>query len=1194
MNDFFGLRLEDFLPAYPDFKIGDGARMGFKNPKESIFKPYGEETPETVFTHKREFYSLPLDESKPDGPGIPLMAQHNVARFISPRTLNDELLLFHGLGSGKCVHPTTRIYLGDDTTDIESVWRNNPLAISYEKGGEWKTLSRKIFTRCISPCGDITTRRITRLYRQLVDEILYTVILQNGSEICCTGIHKLYTGKGNWKPANQISIGDVVYREKSGKIQATTVDFITERRYVGYVYDLEVEEVHNYFANGIVTHNTCSAVTIAELARSTNPFLKKTLVLVKGGSIKRNFINELAMKCTKGTFIPDNYENLTRGERVLRMNRLVNQYYEIHTFETFAKNIVYKSSDAFLRREYSDRVILIDEAHNIRPQPVRKAGEFDLYTSIHRFLHVIENRKIALLTGTPMRDKPSECASIMNLILPLDKQLVGGNEFMSRYFTESGATNEFRKIIRGRVSYLRSMESNVLRKFEGATIGDMKHIRVYGSGMSEFQNSAYLRAVREDTGDRKINIGELENIDGEDESKTQGLYDKSRQAALFVFPDGSYGMAGFQKYMKPVGQTGHIIGDELRNILTDNRKATPSQIVENIRKYSCVYAETISQILAHPEENTFVYNKYVEGSGGLLFAELLSLVGFSRSRGHREESETDSRKPRYAIITGTTASDTETDRIIDLYNDADNRYGKHIQVIIGSQVIGEGRSLKNVRQEHIQTPHWNNSETEQAIARGVRAFSQEDLEPSERYSKIFRHASLPKGGIFNISYVMYKISEDKDIQIKRVERAMKEESFDCELNRKRNQLATDRDGSRECDYMQCEYKCSNYTGELDPIDDTYNLYYADEMIGKIETIVKQMFRRQFSYDLTELVLSFGGTHPLVVIRALKRMIDRSVPVINRYGFRCYLREDKNLYFLVDEITAPSQFCLGYYAEHPNIKKNTDFTELIRALQIRYSTDKIDIIRRFATLNEREKSNIVKIIDNLPFYLKREFIEGAILKTEMGFVENSELRRRIIDYYQPYIKRLPDKIVHTYTDDESGKYRCMIKEDGKYLWKDCGDDVEREIEAVENEKKQDLRGNNPYRVYGIIDAKQQFKIMEVKPEDDVQGGDKRKKLRGAVCTAIVPKEKIVNTIGRINSIDGKVEIPAAKPIDKTRQQMIDYISGNENLHFTATELRAMNKAQLESIYYWSTSGDKKTMCNLIQNWFTQRGYIMYEN
>jgi DNA polymerase-3 subunit alpha len=74
---------------------------------------------------------------------------------------------------------------------------------------------------------------------------------------------------------------------------------------------------------------------------------------------------------------------------------------------------------------------VLDEVHNLRPKKQKKEG-IDLrlvYNEIHKMCMLTRNRKIIAMTGTPMRDRPEEISSILNLILPIDSQFEGEEEF---------------------------------------------------------------------------------------------------------------------------------------------------------------------------------------------------------------------------------------------------------------------------------------------------------------------------------------------------------------------------------------------------------------------------------------------------------------------------------------------------------------------------------------------------------------------------------------------------------------------------------------------------------------------------------------------------------------------------------------------------------------------------------------------
>lgn len=1015
--------------------------------------------------------------------------------------------------------------------------------------------------------------------------------------------------------------------------------------------------------HAVGTGKTCTSVNVSELAKELNPTLKRTLVLVKGGPLARNYIRELSSRCTAGKYIPENYNKLTKGERVTRTNKLVNKYYEIHTFETFAKNIISKNRDDILKRDYSNRVIIIDEVQNIRIQPKKKKESLNVYECFHRFLHLLENRKILLMSATPMKDKPDEFASIMNLILPLNSQLPIGKGFNEEYFKGDKLINKtkLKSIIRGRISYLRAMDSGLVKTFEGEIKGDMKKIKVNPSTMSDFQTESYNVAYNLDKGKGKeIDLNEVEE---DDDKKGQGLYDKSRQASLFVFPDGSYGPEGFEKYVKYNGKKYSLL-KEFENELTENGKANVNKIINNIKKYSSTYAATLTEIIRHPNENVFVYNKFVQGSGAILFCELLKLVGFDKTKGNlefeeemerddsdgsdgdvrdagdigdmnynmddfidsddesddeedkedkedKEESEDDGDKSeddgesikggipktkKFAIITGESASESEIERIIDaVFNDRRNKNGKYIQVIVGSQIIGEGKSLKNIRQIHIQTPHWNNSETEQAIGRGIRAFSHDDLKLEDRFVKVFRHASFPLSDLESIDYLMYRISELKEIKIKQIERICKELAIDCELNKDRNLLSTDVDGSRECEYLKCSYKCEYSNGSMysnDQITDTYNLYYAKNKLDIITKIIKKLFRKRFSYDLYEIINSLDENIPLLIIlRSLKRIIDESVVLINRYGFPCFLREENNLYFLVDEISLPNSFLINEYSVNPETKRVYDFEDNLEMIQYKYIDDKLNMLKTLDVESVSEKQKIIDILHSLSPELKEIIIESILSKE--GNKEGEKLREFIMNYFSKYIVEFPDKKVSTLLKEY--KYRCMNKESS--IWEECDDNIELELEEITSSKRKELE-KNKYGYYSIydMDRKDSFKIKELDKKDkkpNKKDDDKRTNFRGQVCMTMT-KDKLLSIVKNLNKDELNIIPEDIDSYKIDRNSCIKTLNERIQKVYSKKELEELDDLRLKILYVFVVKLKKNDLCNSIKNWFDSKKLTLVLN
>ncbi len=92
MNDDI-LKLEDFFPGYPVLN----------KPPGDIFDLYNGKSYDVVNYLKKEFNEVKLEASEDivDVKGTLLRHQKFISRFMSPRTMNDEILLYHAPGTGK-------------------------------------------------------------------------------------------------------------------------------------------------------------------------------------------------------------------------------------------------------------------------------------------------------------------------------------------------------------------------------------------------------------------------------------------------------------------------------------------------------------------------------------------------------------------------------------------------------------------------------------------------------------------------------------------------------------------------------------------------------------------------------------------------------------------------------------------------------------------------------------------------------------------------------------------------------------------------------------------------------------------------------------------------------------------------------------------------------------------------------------
>lgn len=183
------------------------------------------------------------------------------------------IIIWGGFGVGKCVRGDTPVWVNGSDDLIKDLWDrySGPVFPDPDgSGGEWAPATKKLQVASINDSGQMVKGRIVYLYRQRVRELGRRVVLDDGSEITMTMRHRL-RGPDGWQ--KQIRVGDrialpgrdpwsnpdvsarVGEREEIIYARVLSVeDFWLDE----YVYDLEVEEHHNYVAGGMICHNTQS------------------------------------------------------------------------------------------------------------------------------------------------------------------------------------------------------------------------------------------------------------------------------------------------------------------------------------------------------------------------------------------------------------------------------------------------------------------------------------------------------------------------------------------------------------------------------------------------------------------------------------------------------------------------------------------------------------------------------------------------------------------------------------------------------------------------------------------------------------------------------------------------------------------------------------------------------------------------
>ncbi|AMQ10795.1 putative D6/D11-like helicase [Brazilian marseillevirus] len=867
---------------------------------------------------------------------------------------------------------------------------------------------------------------------------------------------------------------------------------VSEEEHDGYVYDFEVQKNHNYLAEGIITHNTCTAISIAS-AFSEAKDMEKPLVFAST-ILQENFRKDLTM-CASDSFPKPPGDPTEKAYRIA-LRRMTDAKFEFWTPTTFyhliLRNFVRDGviDWELVSKKYSGRLIIIDEVQNLRQDAdeeegtVTKPGKDNVYKFMHTFLHRIKNSKIILLSGTPIVNEVWDLAYVMNLILPLDQQLPEEKGF-ERLLSTAEGKEKLQNSFRGRVSYLRAAATDTKRLDQGSTVPWIKeekfdewkkatksklsessrpwteHIRLFPSAMSKYQQESVERAETETI-----------ETEGKVSKKGGGFHRFGLDASLFVWPEQEgvppvelYGTRGFERFATKKGAKG-----------TYALSPTVSKkIKENLGEYSSKFKVIVDRILENPNKLIFVYTSSVRSGGALLFALILKLFGMKQANSGSVTSEDTLR--RFAVLQGGMDRNV-VQSILGAFTSPENKNGQKIQVLIASRILSQGVTLKNIREVHILTPHWQSPQIEQAIARSIRLGSHKDLKKSERNVKVFRHVAVnSRKGWFlpdvTPDILTYKTAETKAVKSAKVLRMMKQSAIDCPLNYARNVDPKDEDGSEACDFDVCDFGCNSARPEnpdagpeeryaypdSDYDNSTYDLYYA----GKEEEILKQKLIAFFGrnpYSSFQSLLSVFGKERLL-LDVLSGLIDDRETILDSFGFPCYLAEENDVFYLVKSFGEDQRNFLDiFYVSSPLVTKKEE-TEFVFDVEIfRKSKAKVSGMcklslpkfkKEFDSLDHKVRITLFELAYSLvqkKQSLSKEHMDQLlyILQVYKNFIHNVTIEKK------KYIAHLLSQdLVSTASYDiarkgykPNGKTRVFVPE--TFEWKTVPHDVEEKIIA----------------------------------------------------------------------------------------------------------------------------------------------------
>ena len=579
-----------------------------------------------------------------------------------------------------------------------------------------------------------------------------------------------------------------------------------------------------------------------------------------------------------------------------------------------------------------------------------------LLNTLELLFESIKNSKLILLTATPIRNKIIEIVSLVNLLrLNNNEQRININ---LAFPNNTVNINYLLDQLKGYISYVRGNSQISFPRIEniGEIISpypsrspdgkpvnyQMKYTKVIPCEMNSYQLAFYLyyNLPKNITNQRKndmfnVNLTTISDVVLPKLTST-GLIDPKNVTTR-------ESLKKFIQYNRSIGKYELLSTGQI-----DDNNRPIEQTYFLCKEFLPYFSTKIDKLLDNllQEGVHYVYSKYVEfGTNIILIACQLFGWNVIKVNSDNEISYKYTISPNEHIIkrcwcgqlepthaanhpfeqghiidyTGSTNTNQKIlKNILALVNSENNKQGQLCKVFIGSRVSGEGVNYKRLRYVHIFEPWWNNTVLQQVIGRAARNCSHFDLPKNQQNVMVYRYVAVfPKSldsikDIFpnyisfkndinkiiknyeTVDMAMYRLSEQKDLEIALLTRLLKRSAVDCEnnyiwnrvwteaeineierlgyfeKNGKRYDISKDaiqllnrgEDNSADCEYMQCDYDCMSDEPLNEYSNDTVLYSYINTNKQKILVKINQIIEfiqtlHTPMFNLSELLKYFN-------------------------------------------------------------------------------------------------------------------------------------------------------------------------------------------------------------------------------------------------------------------------------------------------------------------------------------------------
>ena len=858
--------------------------------------------------------------------------------------------------------------------------------------------------------------------------------------------------------------------------------------------------------HGVGVGKTCSAITLSETFLSHHSIHEEEKIwVVMPLSLKNSFkeqifnidninFNMLSQQCTNDIYLKllnltsENYKDKSKQ---LALKKIINSRYKLFTYDSYASYI----EKTYIEKNLpiKDKVIIIDEAHNIRNTDKEDKRVYSAlkYTATNGI-----NNRLVLLSATPMYNEPTDILDLLYLLLLNDNQTELLKTYADYFNVDYTKNNikidkkllEILKYLANRyISYLKgknpfSFALKLSPKDSGIkTIENIPDIDPFNKAIPKSDYN-WIEQIPE--GIVPSQIGEIQykyinsmkikkdiiDNDGDNEKSTSNNIFNNLQPMNIVY-DTDIGEKGFYTFFTSIRDTDPLnvkYNRQYENALMPDK--------EHLGKYSGKFL-SICDFIKKSHGIVLIYSRY-RYSGIIPMAITLEHMGFSREGTNNildkptiinnPPQYENIKNPKYCILSSESKEimgSTTIDKLIKIINDPKNIDGSLIKVILITPVASEGLSFYNTREIHLIEPWYHFNRSVQIIGRGIRNCRHQNLKLEYKNTTVFMHASVEKDNSKEtIDLHAFRISTRKFNISNEIDNIINNNSLDCYLMKNINyfpkslfklgnvKITTSQGKTIDYQYgddLSLEPKCSinNNIDSSGFRKETYN-----HITGNVITLLKKLIIDKINNNIYFInykdIIDFIDFNDKIIMESIRKII---YPNVLLEGYSIIPHED-GLHIIKIETNIPNKLKIIYTNQSDNtesklikeskIEKSSIEVNEKRKINIDINNINNTFIALYSSLDNNTYISIVKeileneILDDTNEYIaKCLYIQGALIgKNEIKTKNNN----KYIGYINIFNLKQESKGIINDTIDAI----LYIKSENKY--RDCNDNEIEEL------------------------------------------------------------------------------------------------------------------------------------------------------